>query len=192
MARRGKQRLSRDIRLAAARARHPHASFGAGCDVRSGLHLMTEGAGRISFGDRCVLDRDLTVECFGELTVGDRTVFGHRCTIGVRSRVSIGADSLIAEMVSIRDHDHRFADLHRPVRDQGVDVADVVIGRNVWLGSKVTVLKGVRIGDGAIVGAGAVVTRDIPAGAIALGVPARVLRYREQADTAQPLDEENP
>jgi acetyltransferase-like isoleucine patch superfamily enzyme len=81
-------------------------------------------------------------------------------------------------MVSIRDYDHRFADLAVPVRLQGLITAPVVIGNNVWLGSKVSVLRGVRIGDNAIIGAGAVVTHDIPANAIAAGVPARVLRYR--------------
>jgi acetyltransferase-like isoleucine patch superfamily enzyme len=83
-------------------------------------------------------------------------------------------------MVSIRDHDHNFARLDVPTRDQGASVSDVAIGSNVWLGSKVTVLRGVTIGDNAVVGAGAVVTRDIPENAVAVGVPARVLRYRER------------
>jgi acetyltransferase-like isoleucine patch superfamily enzyme len=81
-------------------------------------------------------------------------------------------------MVSIRDHDHDFSLLDVPTVDQGATVSDVVIGYNVWLGSKVTVLKGVTIGDNAIVGAGGVVSRDVPANAIAAGVPAHVLRYR--------------
>ena len=96
----------------------------------------------------------------------------------MNSRVVIGEDCLIAELVSIRDHDHRFADLDVPIRAQGADVAEVNIGRNVWIGSKATVLKGVTIGDDAIVGAGAVVTRDVPANAIVIGVPARVVRFR--------------
>lgn len=126
-----------------------------------------------------MLDHRLTVECRGELLVGARTIFGHTCTIGVRRRVVIGADCLIAELVSIRDHDHQFTDPNVPIRSQGAAAEAVVIGTNVWIGSKATVLKGVTIGDGAIIGAGAVVSRDIPAGAIALGVPARVVRYRD-------------
>ena len=62
--------------------------------------------------------------------------------------------------------------------EQGAIVAPVRIGSNVWLGAKVTVVKGVSIGDNAIVGANAVVTRDIPPNAIAVGVPARVIRSR--------------
>ncbi len=64
------------------------------------------------------------------------------------------------------------------MRLQGEDVAPVRIGNSVWLGAKVTVLKGVSIGDGAIVGANAVVSSDLPPGAVAVGVPARVMRIR--------------
>jgi acetyltransferase-like isoleucine patch superfamily enzyme len=135
----------------------------------------------MSFGENCILDRDITVEVTrGRLEVGEGTIFGHHCTIAARSLVSIGSYCLIAEMVSIRDHDHNFARLDVPTRDQGASVSDVAIGSNVWLGSKVTVLRGVTIGDNAVVGAGAVVTRDIPENADAVGVPARVLRYRER------------
>jgi acetyltransferase-like isoleucine patch superfamily enzyme len=84
-------------------------------------------------------------------------------------------------MVSIRDHDHCFDRLDIPVREQGAVSAPITIGRNVWIGAKVTVTKGISIGDNAIVGANAVVTKDIPANAIAVGIPARVIRTR-QAD----------
>ncbi|MCC6484204.1 MAG: acyltransferase [Armatimonadetes bacterium] len=121
----------------------------------------------------------MTIECYGSLDIGPRTIFGHHCTLAVRESLIIGEDCLIAELVSIRDHDHRCDDLTIPFREQGAVVAPVRIGRNVWLGSKATVLKGVTIGDNAVIGANAVVTRDIPANAIAVGVPARVIRMRD-------------
>ena len=83
---------------------------------------------------------------------------------------------MFAEMVSIRDHDHAFADRRRPYREQGFVAAPVHVGRNVWLGAKVTVCQGVRIGDNTVVGANAVVTRDLPANCVAVGIPARVVR----------------
>jgi acetyltransferase-like isoleucine patch superfamily enzyme len=162
-----------------ARTRYPGVSFGTGCDVRSGLHLTVSPGARVAFGPGTVLDRGLTVECHGTLEVGRRTVFGHHVTIGVRDRVTIGEACLIAEMVSIRDHDHRFHDLDRPILDQGAESAPVTIGHGVWIGAKATVVKGVTIGDDAVIGAGAVVTRDVPSRAVALGVPARVVRYRD-------------
>jgi acetyltransferase-like isoleucine patch superfamily enzyme len=135
------------------------------------------------FGERCILDRHLTVECAGELLVGARTIFGHHCTIGANESVQIGPNCLIAEMVSIRDSDHATAEKTLPYRDQGHVTAPVVIGRNVWLGSKVVVIRGVTIGDNAVVGAGAVVTRDIPPDTLAVGVPARVVRHvRDEGD----------
>lgn len=170
--------LARRWRLLAARLVFRRVRFGNGCDVRRGLHLVLGPGAQAEFGPHCVLDRDMTVECLGKLTVGARTIFGHHCTLAAQENVQIGEDCLIAEMVSIRDHDHCFDRLDIPVREQGAAIAPVCIGRNVWLGAKVTVVKGVTIGDNAIVGANAVVTKDIPANAIAVGIPARVIRYR--------------
>jgi acetyltransferase-like isoleucine patch superfamily enzyme len=78
-------------------------------------------------------------------------------------------------MVSVRDHDHAFADTDRAVLDQGRTTDPVRIGDNVWLGAKVTVTKGVTIGSNVVVGAHAVVTADLPDGCVAVGIPARVI-----------------
>lgn len=171
-------RLRREALGWLAHVRHRRVQFGAGCDVRPGLHLYLSPGSQVRFGAETVLDRFLTVECMGILDVGDRTVFGHHVTIGVRERVTIGRACLIAELVSIRDHDHAFGNLDVPIRDQGAVTAPITIGDGAWIGSKATIVKGVTIGRGAVIGAGAVVTRDVPALAVALGVPARVVRYR--------------
>lgn len=170
--------LERKIRLALARLAHPAARLGAGCDIRRGLHLSISPGARVAVGEGCILDRDLTIECTGTLRIGRRTIFGHHCTLAAHESVEIGEDCLIAEMVSIRDHDHCFDDPDLPIRVQGENRRPVRIGDNVWLGAKVTVVKGVTIGDNAIVGANSVVTRDIPANAMAVGSPARVIRTR--------------
>lgn len=170
--------LWRRVRLAYLRMRFPQAEIGARCDIREGFRLHTRPGAVVRIGTGCVMDREMTIECEGRLEIGEGTIFGHHCTLAARSSLVIGADSLIAEMVSIRDHNHRFDRLDVPVRDQGNEVAPVRIGRNVWLGAKVTVVSGVTIGDNAIIGANAVVTRDIPANAIAVGIPARVIRMR--------------
>jgi acetyltransferase-like isoleucine patch superfamily enzyme len=180
-ARRMAPALLRRLRLLYVRLRYRHIRFGAGCDVRRGFWVTLGERAIVSFGPRCILDRYLNVECHGTLAVGPGTIFGHNCTIGVRESVEIGRDCLIAEMVSIRDHDHRFSRTDVPVREQGMIVVPVRIGDNVWLGSKVTVTKGVTIGDNVIVGANAVVTTDIPPNVIAAGVPARVLGLRGKA-----------
>lgn len=166
--------------------RFPRAVWGRGCDVRMGLRMLLPPGGDFSLGAGCVLDRDATIESGGALHIGARTIFGHHCTLAAKESLHIGDDCLIAEMVSIRDHDHCFEAFEIPIRDQGASCAPVRIGNNVWLAARVIVTKGVSIGDGAIVGAGAVVTKDIPAGAIAVGVPARVVKMRPGAPILTP------
>lgn len=180
-------RLMQRSRVLLLRLRYPQLKAGAGFNLSGGLELRLSPGARIEFGERCVVDRFMTIQCEGVLNVGDRTVFGHHCTVASCECVEIGADCLIAEMVSIRDHDHRFDRLDAPILEQGAEIAPVRIGRNVWLGAKVTVVKGVSIGDNVIVGANSVVTHDIPANAIAVGAPARIIRYRENGTISSTL-----
>lgn len=87
----------------------------------------------------------------------------------------MGPDVLIIS----RHQNHRFDDLSRPMRLQGyAESAPVVIEDDVWLGARVIVLPGIRIGRGAVVGAGAIVTKDVPPYAVCVGNPARIVRYR--------------
>lgn len=121
-----------------------------------------------------------------ELIIGRNVTLRRFTTIHVKEKVVIGDDALIAEMVSIRDHDHAIDGL-LPYRLSGYTAAPVMIGRNTWLGAKVTVTKGVRIGDNSVVGANAVVTSDLPENALCVGVPARVVRIihpRDQEERA--------
>jgi acetyltransferase-like isoleucine patch superfamily enzyme len=85
---------------------------------------------------------------------------------------------LIADDVYISDFDHCFSDRDRPIKDQGIVKSRVRVGNDVWLGTKVTVMRGVTIGHGAVVGANAVVTHDVPDYGVAVGAPARVIRTR--------------
>lgn len=114
------------------------------------------------------------------ITLGARVVIGARCTLWAgpsRGRIIVGDDVLFGPEVMVTAANYRFNDGH-PVTRQAMDEADVVIGRDVWLGTRAIVLPGARIGDGAIIGAGAVVRGEIPAMAIAVGVPARVVSQR--------------
>ncbi|MBF6555709.1 MAG: hypothetical protein IVW52_05960 [Acidimicrobiales bacterium] len=81
-------------------------------------------------------------------------------------------------MVSIRDHDHAFSSTDVSIVDQGRETAPIRIGDNVWIGGKATITKGVSIGSNSVIGAHAVVVRDLPADCVAVGIPARVIRHR--------------
>jgi len=132
--------------------------------IAPGGQVDVTGAFQIFTGLRVVVDDGAT------LRLGSGYV-NHDVRISCFSSVSIGDDVAIAEQVAIRDSDnHDVAGAARP------SFAPVTIGDHVWIGMRATVLKGVTIGSGAIVAAGAVVTRDVPDNTLVAGVPATARR----------------
>jgi len=124
----------------------------------------------------------------GEVSIGAKTVLGQECTISCFQHVSIGRECIIADRVMFIDFDHGVVDVDRPIREQGIYKRDVRIGHNVWIGYGACFLRGVTVGDNAVVGTNAVVTRDVPANAVAGGVPSRVLRMRDAPATMRWAD----
>ena len=115
----------------------------------------------------------------GEVEIGAKTVLGQECTISAFQHVSIGRECILADRVMLIDFDHGVVEVDRPIREQGIYKRDVRVGHNCWLGYGACILRGVTVGDNAIVGTSAVVTRDVPANAVVAGIPARVLRMRD-------------
>jgi acetyltransferase-like isoleucine patch superfamily enzyme len=115
----------------------------------------------------------------GEVSIGAKTVIGQECTISAYQHVSIGRECILADRVMLIDFDHGVVEVERPVRLQGIYKRDVNVGHNVWMGYGACVLRGVAIGDNSVVGTNAVVTRSAPANAVLGGIPARVIRMRE-------------
>ena len=119
----------------------------------------------------------------GEVSIGAKTVLGQECTISAFQHVSIGRECILADRVMLIDFDHGVVDVERPIREQGIYKRDVRVGHNVWVGYGACFLRGVAVGDNAIVGTNSVVTRDVPENAVVGGVPARVLRIRDTPRT---------
>ena len=143
------------------------------------LQLQTGRRGRISFGRFVWVGHGSKIRCHeGTVEIGPKTVIGQECTISAYQRVAIGQQCVIADRAMFIDFDHNVADSEQPIRDQGIYKRDVVVGSNVWIGYGAQILRGVTVGDNAIIGASSVVTRDIPANAVAVGSPARVVRTR--------------
>jgi len=149
--------------------------------IASDVTLQIGDKGRIELGRWSWLGHGTKIRCHeGVVSVGAKTVLGQECTISAYQLVSIGRECVIADRVMLIDFDHGAEEVERPVRLQGIYKRDVRVGNNVWIGYGACILRGVTVGDNAIVGTGAVVTRDVPANAVVAGVPARVLRMREQ------------
>jgi len=123
----------------------------------------------------------------GSLTIGSNTHIQSGCVLKpFVSSIIIGANCMIAPHCALMPYQHGFADTHRPMYSQPITSrGDIILEDDVWLGSNACVMDGVTIGQGAIVGAGAVVTKDVPPYAVVGGVPARVIRFR---DTEMPAD----
>ena len=115
----------------------------------------------------------------GRLTeIGDHSGIGINCVV---KRAIIGRNVMMGPDVVFVSQNHNFDDLNRPLQEQGYREAPaIVVGDDAWIGTRAIILPGRRIGARAIVGAGAVVTRDVPDDAIVGGNPARVLRYRTE------------
>jgi acetyltransferase-like isoleucine patch superfamily enzyme len=114
-------------------------------------------------------------------------VFGRNNVINGYLDIDLGATSIVADWVYIGDFDHVFADLSVPIKDQGIAKSPVRIGPDVWLGTKVSVLRGAVIGRGCVVAANAVISRDLPDYSIAAGVPARVIGNRQDGAAGHAL-----
>lgn len=114
----------------------------------------------------------------GSIVIGDNVSINDYSFITSVYGINIGSNTRIAEMVSIRDYDHEFKDSDIPIFKQGLRGERINIGEDVWIGRGVIITSGVNIGRGAIIGANSVVTRDIPDWSIAVGVPAKVKKYR--------------
>lgn len=166
--------------------------------------LLLQGAGRIHIGDRVIVETlvgmtvvgggeirigdDCELRCFARLEAHDGSIrVGARCGINPFTLLSgyggltIGNDVRIGSHCAILSSTHRFGSSETSIREQGIEKCETVIEDNVWMGHGCTIVGGVRIGSGSVIGAGAVVTRDVPPDSIATGVPAQVTGKRGQS-----------
>lgn len=173
-------RYARLIRL---RLRHPSIIVAGMVFLGRGVELEARpGYGRIILGPWVHIGDGTALRAHeGTLRVGAKAVFGRHTIVNSYLDVEIGPGALIADYVYIGDFDHRYDDLDRPVKDQGIVKTPVRIGAGSWLGVKATVLRGCTVGDGAVVGANSVVTRHVPPYAVVVGSPARVVADRQKA-----------
>ncbi len=150
------------------------AFIGPGCTLQIGPNA------RIELGRWSWIGHGTKLRCHeGVISIGAKSVLGQECTVSAYQHVSIGRECVIADRVMLIDFDHGVVDVDRPIRLQGIYKRDVRVGNNVWIGYGACVLRGVTVGDNAVIGTNALVTADVPDNAIVAGVPARIVRMRE-------------
>jgi acetyltransferase-like isoleucine patch superfamily enzyme len=159
--------------------RHPH-KIRIGDNVVIDDNCLIDAKGEtnrgIAIGSGVFIGRNTILSCKnGDLDVEDGANIGFNCELFSASYVRVGRDTLLAAYCYVIGGDHTFPDAGQPILAQGRTSAGVRIGAGAWLGAGAKILDGVTIGDRAIVGAGAVVRAAVPDGAVAVGVPARII-----------------
>ncbi len=161
--------------------------FGKFMKLGDNVYLSALGSEGITLGDnvgigafsRIVVSTSLN-QIGKYIRIGHNVGIGEYAYLGGAGGLEIGNDCIVGQYFSCHPENHNYADADIPIRMQGVNRKGIKIGNNCWIGSKVTVLDGVTIGDGCIIAAGAVVTKSFPANSIIGGVPAKRLKDRTE------------
>lgn len=148
--------------------------------IASGAELIARRNEEIILGDRSfVLKGALLQPWGGRIAIGKDVGVNPYCVIYGMGGVTIGDNVKVATSCVIVSANHNFERTDIPISLQGVTCKEIIIGNDVWLGARAIVLAGVEIGEGAVIGAGSVVSRSIPPYSVAVGVPARVIKQRD-------------
>lgn len=166
------------------------------CYVGPGVSLGPDNRkainGTVEVADSCELNQGVELNPFGgSIRIAHRVWLGPYVVIYGHGGVEIGEQTLISMHCTILSSNHGVPPVGTLIRDTLDKLLPTKIGRDVWIGANAVVLGGVTIGDGAVVAAGAVVNRDVEAGAVVAGVPARLIKRRGNSATAEQSETDN-
>lgn len=149
-------------------------------NISEGVQLTAIDGGKIFIGNNVYIGRFVQINAMGgEVYIdNDAVCINDFCIVTSWEKVEIGANTLVAPFCHIMDKDHGIKK-DELIRSQNGKVYPVIIGSDVWIGSGSVVLKGVKINNGAVIGAGSIVTSDVPEYAVLAGNPAKIIKYRE-------------
>lgn len=175
--------LIRYWRFLVLRLRHPDVVTEGMVYLGRGVELTARrGYGRIVLGRWVHIGDGNRLRAHeGTLRIGDKTVLGRENTLNCYLDLDIGPRCIVADWVYMCDFDHRTDDVHVPIKDQGIVKTPVRVDEDVWVGVKASVLRGAQVGRGTVVAAHAVVRGTVPRYSVVAGVPGRVVRDRVAA-----------
>ena len=164
----------------------PKISFGKFLKIGSNVYISALGKEGIIFGNnvgigdfsRIVVSTSLN-DIGSHIKIGNNVGIGEFAYLGGAGGLEIGDECIIGQYLSCHPENHNYEEINQSIRFQGTTRKGIKIGRNCWIGSKVTILDGVEIGEGSIIAAGAVVNKSFPANSIIGGVPAKLLKSRD-------------
>jgi len=167
-----------------------HIVAGRRLNLEDGCEIVGLSKRGIVFGNRCTVGRLATIRPTnvlldepGEgLLMGDNSNIGAYSFIGCSGFIEIGSNVMMGPRVTLLAETHNYADPDRPMKSQGVSRSSIRVEDDCWIGAGAQVLPGVTIGRGSVVGAGAVITRDVAPYSIVAGIPARLIRRRLESD----------
>ncbi len=139
-----------------------------------GIHIFK--GGKITCQGRIIINDQVMLYAKGELQIGERFYTNRYTRIVAHERIQIGRNVTIGQMVTILDHDHDYVFDGPDMKLDGYQTAPVMIGNNIWIGDKCTILKGVTIGDNVVIGANTLVHKDVPSNSVIGGVPFKILK----------------
>jgi acetyltransferase-like isoleucine patch superfamily enzyme len=157
-------------------------SFGENVTIRRNMQMVIKGPGKIVYGNDSIIERNVSLYAMeGPINIGDQNYIGWGSSIiSGPGGVILGSHVLIAHNCSILSQNYEIKDINQPIHYERMTSQGVIIENDVWIGTQVTVLDGVRIGQGAVVAAGAVVTKDVLPFSVVGGVPAKFIKMRNE------------
>jgi acetyltransferase-like isoleucine patch superfamily enzyme len=168
------------------RAKENFKFLGKNIHIDRDCYIDAVSKNGIQFGNNVSLQKRVMIECTGSikhlgkgLILGNNVGIGSNSFLGCSGGIEIGDDTIFGNYVSVHSENHNYSNMAIPIRLQGVNHRGIKIGKNCWIGAKVTILDGTILGDGCIVAAGAVLNGKIyKENSIIGGVPAKVLKNR--------------
>lgn len=156
--------------------------------IENGVFISALSLQGIRLGNNVTIAKNSILVCTGVIKnkgvgilIGNNSAIGAQSFLGGQGGITIGDDVIMGPGVRIFSENHNFSSLDLPIREQGESRKGVVIGNNCWIGASSNILDGVTIGDGVVVAAGSVVTKDVPANSVIGGVPAKLITTRGNA-----------
>ena len=162
-----------------------HLVMGSKSRLQDGVYIDALSREGVILGNNVIIGRNSRIECTGGLQnigqgvkIGDRSTFGNDCMFGAAGGIEIGDDVIAGQYIRFHSENHKYDDLTKLIKEQGVTHKGIKIGNNCWLGAGTVFLDGAELGNGCVVAANAVVTGKFPENAVVGGVPAKVLYLR--------------